>query len=109
MIRARAESGPNTEIGLVAWKEQNMLQVLGPVTDFGYRQPATVQLARGMVWLQENPQQRVLMVNQVESLDCIDYNGPDAIHLEKSNRRTWWLVKPGALAGCDPAVLKATP
>lgn len=109
MIRARAEAGPNTEIGLVAWKEQNMLQASGPVTDFGYRQSATVQLARGMVWLQENPQRRILMVNQVEALDCIDYDGPDAIHLEKSNRRTWWLVKPGALAGCDPNVLKATP
>jgi hypothetical protein len=109
MIRARAEAGPNTEIGLVAWKEQNMLQASGPVTDFGYRQSATVQLARGMIWLQENPQRRILMVNQVEALDCIDYDGPDAIHLEKSNRRTWWLVKPGALAGCDPNVLKATP
>lgn len=108
MNRARAEAGPNTEIGLVAWKEQNMLQAIGPVTDFGYRQPATLQLARGMAWLQEKPQQRILMVNQVKALDCIDYGGPDTIHLENSNRRTWWLIKPGALNGCDPKVLKAS-
>jgi hypothetical protein len=101
MQRARAAAGPDTEIGLVAWKEQNLLQAIGPVTEFGFRQPAQVQLARGAQWLSENPQGRILMVNQVEALDCIAFGGPDTVHLEKSNRRSWWLVKPGALAGCQ--------
>lgn len=109
MQRARAEAGPDTEIGLVAWKEQNLLQARGPVTEFGYRQPAGVQLAQAMAWLNAEPQSRILMVNQVKALDCIDYGGPDVIHLEKSNRRSWWLVKPGALAGCDAEALRAAP
>jgi hypothetical protein len=107
MQRARTEAGPDTEIGLVAWKEQNLLQARGPVTEFGYRQPATVQLAKAMAWLGAAPENRILMVNQVKALDCIDYHGPDAIHLEKSNRRSWWLVKSGALTGCDAAALQA--
>jgi len=109
MQRARTEAGPDTEIGLVAWKEQNLLQARGPVTEFGYRQPATAQLVKAMAWLNAAPESRILMVNQVKALDCIDYSGPDAIHLEKSNRRSWWLVKTGALTGCDAEALKAAP
>lgn len=101
MQRAREAAGPETEIGLVAWREQNLLQAVGPVTEFGFRQPAQEQLARGAHWLREKPQSRILMVNQVEALDCIAFGGPDTVHLEKSNRRSWWLVKPGALAGCE--------
>lgn len=109
MVRARAEAGPDTEIGLVAWKEQNLLQARGPVTEFGYRQPQTVQLAKAAAWLHESPEKRILMVNQVKALDCIDYGGPDTVHLEKSNRRSWWLVKSGALTGCAAGTLPASP
>lgn len=109
MNRARAEAGPDIQIGLVAWKEQNLLQARGPVTEFGYRQPAGVQLADAMAWLDAVPENRILMVNQVKALDCIDYGGPDTIHLEKSNRRSWWLVKAGALADCDAETLRGMP
>jgi hypothetical protein len=107
MVRARAEAGPITEIGLVAWKEQNLLQARGPVTDFGYRQPVNVQLARAIAWLKQSPDNRVLMVNQVNGLECINYGGPGTTHLDKANRRSWWLVKSEALLLCNEALLDA--
>lgn len=107
MVRARAEAGPTTEIGLVAWKEQNLLQARGPATEFGYRQPVNVQLKRAIAWLKQNPNSRVLMVNQVNGLECINYGGPGTTHLDKANRRSWWLIKPEALLRCDEALLDA--
>lgn len=107
MIRARAEAGPASEIGLVAWKEQNLLQARGPSAEFGFRQPPGVQLARGMAWMQQAPQSRRLLVNQVPELDCIDYGGTGTQSLEKANRRAWWLVDGRALNACDIGKLTA--
>src|SRR3546814_6020406 len=37
MREARELAGPGTEVGLVAWREQNMLQARGPTVEFGDR------------------------------------------------------------------------
>ncbi|MEY3515905.1 MAG: hypothetical protein RIS67_122 [Pseudomonadota bacterium] len=100
MQQAFVQAGPGTEIGMVAWKEQNLLQARGNVTEFGFRQPDTVQLARGMAWMQESPQTRLLLVHKNKELACIDYGGPGTLALDKANRRSWWLVNIEALAGC---------
>ena len=100
MQQAFVQAGPGTEIGMVAWKEQNLLQARGNVTEFGFRQPDTVQLARGMAWMQESPQTRLLLVHKNKELACIDYGGPGTLALDKANRRSWWLVNIEAVAGC---------
>jgi hypothetical protein len=100
MHQAFVQAGPGTEIGMVAWKEQNLLQARGNVTEFGFRQPDAVQLARGMAWMRESPQTRLLLVHENKELACIDYGGPGTLAMEKANRRSWWLVNIDALAGC---------
>ena len=101
MTRARERAGPDTEIGLVAWKEQNLLQARGKIVEFGFLQPPRVQLAHGIAWLRQSPQTRRLMIDQLPDFDCIEFGGPGTQSLENANRRAWWLVDDGALAGCD--------
>lgn len=112
MQRAYVQAGPDKEIGLVAWKEQNLLQAQGKISEFGFLQPDTTQLARGIQWLQQKPQSRLLLLNQREAFHCIDYGNPGAIDLDKANRRAWWLVDERAVSACDAGVLlqqSATP
>ncbi len=111
MQRAHAQAGPDAEIGLVAWKEQNLLQAQGNVAEFGFLQPDTTQLARGIQWMKLNPQSRRLLLNQRDAFACIDYTGPGAVDLENANRRAWWLVDLQAVSACDVQTLlqPATP
>jgi hypothetical protein len=100
MQQAFVQAGPGTMIGMVAWKEQNLLQARGSVTEFGFRQPDAVQLARGMAWMRQSPQTRLLLVHENKELACIAYGGPGTLALEKANRRSWWLVNIEAVAAC---------
>jgi 4-amino-4-deoxy-L-arabinose transferase-like glycosyltransferase len=100
MRQARQLAGP-AGIGLVDWKEQNLLQALGPVSEFGFRQPAATQLARGVAWLRERPAQRRLLVQRSDALTCIAWDNPAAAqHVGTANRRDWWLLGEAAVAGC---------
>lgn len=103
MERARAQAGPGIEIGLVAWKEQNLLQAVGPVVEFGFLQPEQMQLKNAIEWMNMKPNSRRLMINHLAEFSCIEFTTPDAIDLEKSNRRAWWLVNSKAVAACNPA------
>lgn len=101
MREARAAAGPGVVLGLVDWKEQNLLQAEGPVAEFGFRQPPRVQLARAQAWLAQDPAGRRLLVQRSEALACLAFDG-DAVRVGRANRREWWLLGPGALAGCRP-------
>jgi 4-amino-4-deoxy-L-arabinose transferase-like glycosyltransferase len=104
MQQARALAGANTMIGLVDWKEQNLLQAQGPVTEFGFLKLPTEQLWLARQWLQQSPSQRVLLVQATEALKCINYQHPSATRLGIANRRTWWLIKSDiALTACTSA------
>ncbi|MEO6365200.1 MAG: glycosyltransferase family 39 protein [Luteimonas sp.] len=103
MTRARAMAGARTEIGLVAWKEQNLLQAIGPVTEFGFKRTPAAQFAEAAAWLHASPRSRRLFV-----LD--EAIGACARRVERqlvgtANRRQWYLldattVPPGC--GIDP-------
>src|SRR3546814_20394267 len=51
MREARDLAGPGTEVGLVAWREQTLLQARGPTVEFGFTRTAVQQwnaaVARG--------------------------------------------------------------
>jgi 4-amino-4-deoxy-L-arabinose transferase-like glycosyltransferase len=104
MQQARALAGAKTTIGLVDWKEQNLLQAEGPVTEFGFLKQPSEQLWLARQWLQQSPEQRVLLVQATEALKCLNYNDPSATRLGIANRRTWWLIKSDtALTACTSA------
>lgn len=98
MQAARAEAGPDTTIGLVQWKEQNLLQAVGPVAEFGFRVAPGVQFARALAWQRAAPLERVLMVYDEAVPACVER--ARAQRLGTANRRHYWLLREAALAEC---------
>lgn len=97
MLDARRRIGAGSELGLVAWREQHLLQAVPPVAEFGYGKPWTEQWAQAAAWAREAPASRWLFVRK-EALDaCVDRD--QAFPIGKSNRLEWWLVPGTALYG----------
>ena len=102
MRQARAMAGPGIEIGMVSWKEQNLLMADGPVREFGFRLDSPTQYAHAVRWLAEDPANRRVFILEDAMGTCVDKLR--AMHVGHANRREWWLfgidaVKPG----CVPA------
>jgi 4-amino-4-deoxy-L-arabinose transferase-like glycosyltransferase len=96
--------GPGTELGLVAWKEQNLLMADRPAKTWGFVLPPHQQLAAAMPWLRADPTRRVLILEGAMG-PCIDRS--HARFAGAANRRRWWLIDAGSLrAGCVPPELK---
>ena len=96
-----ARIGADAELGLVAWKEQNLLMVDRPAATFGFTVPWHEQLQAGVQWQQLSPQRRWLLVQEDTLLGCVDRDG--AVLAGVANRRRWWLVPAGAVHGpCMP-------
>lgn len=106
MRKAGAAIGPDAELGLVAWKEQNLLHVDRPAKDFGFVRPWHLQLAQAQQWQAEQPQKRWLFVLRDAFGSCVDAD--KAQFVGHSNRREWYLLRSDAFrSGCDPAKAKA--
>jgi hypothetical protein len=101
MLRARELAGADVEIGLVDWKEQNLLQARGPVAEFGFRQPPAEQFTRGLDWLRAEPARRELLVQRTDALACVTFEETGATRrVGVANRREWWLLDADAVSGC---------
>ena len=94
--------GPDNELALVAWKEQNLLMSPRPTTTFGFVKPWGEQLRDGLAWQAQAPQRRWLLVQDPALSQCIDRER--ATLAGRSNRRLWWLVPASAvIPGCVPS------
>lgn len=104
MRRARELAGPGTEIGLVAWKEQNLLMAQGPVREFGFRNAWERQYTEAARWLAESPSTRRLFVLEdvfARVQPCVRQD--KAVRVGHANRREWWLLDASAIVpGCAP-------
>ena len=96
MQRTAQALGPDTELGLVGWTEQNLLQADRAATTFGFRRPLVEQRADAIAWLRQAPQRRRVMILEEGLRDCIDADA--ATPLGAANRRQWWLFGAEALA-----------
>ncbi|SEL55917.1 4-amino-4-deoxy-L-arabinose transferase [Pseudoxanthomonas sp. GM95] len=90
--------GPQAELGLVAWKEQNLLMTQSRTTTFGFKMTWKEQLQRGLAWQAQAQQARWLLVQDVALPTCVDR--AVAQQVANSNRRGWWLVPMAARVGC---------
>jgi len=100
MQRARAAVGSDVTIGLVAWKEQNYLQLAGPKTDFGFLALPGAQRSAAFAWLRQKPDARALFILDDALGICVARS--QSVNLGQANRRVWWLVRVDALkAQCD--------
>ncbi|HEY6940460.1 MAG TPA: glycosyltransferase family 39 protein [Dokdonella sp.] len=110
MRRAREMAGTGSEIGLVAWKEQNLLMAQGPVRDFGFRERWDRQFVEAARWLGESPAQRRIFILD-RAMDaagaCVDRS--KARRVGHANRREWFLLDADAVVpGCVPGAPSAT-
>jgi 4-amino-4-deoxy-L-arabinose transferase-like glycosyltransferase len=115
MHQAGAMIGPDAELGLVAWKEQNLLLADRKVTEFGFVKPAHRQLGEAIRWQEEKPDgaalhQRWILILADAMAPCID--PAKARYVGHANRREWWLFRSDAVVeacrgGKVPAPQKA--
>lgn len=99
---------PGAELGLVAWREQMLLQAQRPAVDFGFSRPWVQQWEGALAWLSERPTDRWVLVEESALDPCIV--SEQALLAGRSNRGNWWLV-PGsaARAGCVPTLVADGP
>ncbi|HEY0504755.1 MAG TPA: glycosyltransferase family 39 protein [Lysobacter sp.] len=90
--------GPRAELGLVAWREQNLLMADREVAEFGFKVDFDEQMRRGLAWQKQSPDTRWLLVQDVALAPCID--AARTQHLGNANRRGWTLVPDEAAAAC---------
>ena len=100
--------GPDAELGLVAWKEQNLLMADRPAQDFGFSRPAPQQFADAVRWQAQAPQKRWIFILDTAIGNCVDR--ARATPIGHANRRDWWLFRADAVVpGCVPSTLQPLP
>jgi hypothetical protein len=101
MANVSAHLGPHDEIGMVDWKEQNMLMLDRPALDFGFTAPTSQQFAQAVQWQAAAPATRWLFVQEPAMGHCVERS--KALNMGHANRRDWWLFKADAvIPGCIP-------
>ncbi|HET6545650.1 MAG TPA: glycosyltransferase family 39 protein [Rhodanobacteraceae bacterium] len=99
MRRTGAIIGPDAELGLVAWREQNLLMADRAAVDFGFSRPWPEQLGAAILWQEAVPERRWVFILADAMGPCIDK--ARAIDVGHANRREWWLFRADAVvAGC---------
>ena len=105
MRKAGAIAGPQAEIALVAWKEQNLLMADRPVTTFGFKLPWPAQYAEAVRWQAQAPAQRWIFALRDAVASCVDQDKAQVVGY--ANRRLWWIfqadaVRPDCVLQIDP-------
>lgn len=88
-VHARLPAG--AELGLLSWKEQNLLQAEPGTVIFGFLSPRATQEQQAIDWLAAAPERRWLLVQKINLEACFD--AEKAIKAGRSNRRDWYLVQ----------------
>lgn len=93
--------GPDAELALLGWREQQRLQADRRVTDFGFERPWDAQWPEAAAWLREAPERRWLFLIENAVSRCVR---PGAVlPVGRANRRDWVLIRADALEpDCAP-------
>lgn len=99
MREVGARIGPQSQLGLLGWREQHLLQarreIAPDVAEFGFKRPWHLQWQDAATWLAEDPRQRWLFVLEDALGPCVQRE--QAQYLGISSRRRWWLLPGTAL------------
>ncbi|MGB0133936.1 ArnT family glycosyltransferase [Dokdonella sp.] len=96
MRHAGELAGPDAQIALVGWKEQNLLLADRQVTDFGFRKPRHLQLAEAIIWLEADPADRQVFILEDAMQPCVHTD--TARFVGNANRRAWYLFGADAVS-----------
>lgn len=100
MQRVSGHIGPQAQLGLVAWREQNLLQAGRTTTEFGFKRPWDQQWQDAGPWLAQAPAQRWVLVLDKAMSPCVD--PASVVEIGSSNRNRWQLVPgTGWRVGCQ--------
>ena len=91
--------GPDAELGLVGWREQQLLMADRPAADFGFKRDPKLQFADALAWQRGNASSRWLLVEGGVLPACVDQ--ARARDMGNANRRQWWLFKADATHACS--------
>ena len=105
MQQVAARIGPQAELGLVAWREQVLLQAPAGTVEFGFSRPWDEQWRSASQWLSVAPQRRWILVLDEALGPCVERSM--AIRAGRSNRRDWLLV-PGTAWTAGPCAAAAS-
>ena len=106
MRRAGQIAGPQAQIGMVGWKEQNLLMADRPVKDFGFRKPTELQFTEAVAWLAQAPQERWIFGLREAVTACVDRSKVTVVGY--ANRRQWWMFRSDAVVpNCVPKFQEA--
>lgn len=96
-----AAIGPRAELGLVGWREQQLLMADRQAADFGFKRDAGLQFADAVRWQRVRPQARWLLVEEGDGLpSCVDK--ALAREMATTNGRRWWLLGASSIMRCRP-------
>jgi hypothetical protein len=91
--------GPDAQLGLVGWREQQLLMADRPAADFGFKRDPALQFADALAWQrQSSSSPRWLLVEGSALPACVDT--ARARDMGNANRRRWWLLSMPASANC---------
>lgn len=91
--------GPTAQLGLVGWREQQLLMADRPAADFGFKRDPKAQFADALGWQrQATPAPRWLLVEGSVLPACVDT--ARARDMGNANRRRWWLLPGAATREC---------
>lgn len=95
MRQVATRIGPQAQLGMVAWREQHLLQATGEVIDFGFGNTWQEQWKQATPWLLAQPQRRWLFVAEEALGSCVERALTVAIG--RSNRKPYVLVPAAAV------------
>ncbi|WP_049623499.1 ArnT family glycosyltransferase [Frateuria defendens] len=104
MQKADAQIGPDGELGLVAWREELLLQARRPAAEFGFTRGWPEQMRDALAWQAQAPGRRWVLVNGEALQPSLCVDPAKAVRVGVANRNVWWMfdgsaVLPGCVAG----------
>ena len=93
-----AAIGPDAQLGLVGWREQQLLMADRPAQDFGFKRDQKLQFTDALAWQRAQSASRWLLVEGSVLPGCVDR--ARARDMGNTNRRQWWLFEAGAATAC---------
>lgn len=98
MREVGAALGADAQLGLVGWREQQLLMADRPAKDFGFKRDPKLQFADALAWQRQMPVSRWLLVEGSVMPACVDKT--QARDMGNANRRQWWLLQVEASTAC---------